>query len=379
MNTPPYPPEATCVTTESVTLFTPAHPFVLGSGASLAPVTVAFETYGSLNAARDNALLVCHALTGSAHAAGLSSADPRSAGWWDPMIGPGRPLDTSRYFVVCSNFLGSCYGTTGSASPDPRTGKPYRMTFPEYTVRDMVRLQKALMDHLGVVRLRTVTGGSLGGMQALEWPLMYPGMVASIIPIATATQHSPWCIGLNDLSRQAIMLDPAWKNGSYDPEAQPERGLSLARQIAMMSYRSDVSFQTRFRRERIVDGETVPLSDPQYAPQFQIERYLRYQGKKLVDRFDANTYLYITRAMDSHDVAAGRGALVDVLGSLHQPALCVGISSDVLYPAHEQRAIAASLPSSHYRELDAPHGHDAFLMSYDLLGPIVRQFLEECA
>jgi homoserine O-acetyltransferase len=379
MTAPPFPPETAHVRTESVTLFTPDHPFVLETGASLAPVTVAYETYGTLNHGRDNAVLVCHALTGSAHVAGLSSADPHSAGWWDPMIGPGRPLDTSRYYVVCSNFLGSCYGTTGPTSADPRTGKPYGMTFPEYTVRDMVRLQKALMDHLGIYGLRTVIGGSLGGMQVLEWPLMYPGMVASIIPIATATQHSPWCIGLNDLARQAIMLDPAWKSGAYDPEVQPERGLSLARQIAMMSYRSDTSFQARFRRDPVVNGETVPLADPQYNPPYQVERYLRYQGKKLVDRFDANTYLYITRAMDSHDVAAGRGPLADVLRSIHHPALCIGISSDVLYPAHEQRVIAAALPSSRYREVDAPHGHDAFLISYELLGPMVSEFLEECA
>jgi len=424
---PPY------VQTQSVTLFPPSSPFRLEGGGILSPVTVAYETYGTLNAARDNAVLVCHALTGSAHAAGFSSPDPHSEGWWDPMIGPGRPLDTSRYFVISSNFLGGCYGTTGPTSTDPETGEPFAMTFPEYTVRDMVRLQKALLDHLGVARLRTIIGGSLGGMQVLEWPLLFPDMVTSIIPIATATRHSPWCIGLNDLSRQAIMLDPAWKNGAYDPAVQPARGLSIARQIAMMSYRSDISFQERFRRERVDSGDSpgghetpndsgsqgqlhlpdrlgriqVPLSrvgrndigTPDsvqqpvsnttrpdratpagvQAPRFQVERYLRYQGQKLVDRFDANTYLYITWAMGSHDVAAGRGQLEDVLGSLRQPALCVGISSDILYPAHEQRAIAAALPHAHYRELDAPYGHDSFLISYDLLGPLVREFLEELA
>jgi homoserine O-acetyltransferase len=389
--------DASIVRTQSVTPFSGSRPFTLESGGILAPVTVAYESYGSLNAARDNAILVCHALTGSAHAAGLSSPDEKSAGWWDPMIGPGRPLDTSQYCVICSNFLGGCYGTTGPTSLDPRTDKPYGMAFPEYTVRDMVRLQKALMDHLGVTRLRTVTGGSLGGMQVLEWPLLYPAMVSTIIPIATATQHSPWCIGLNDLARQAIMLDPAWQGGAYAPDAQPGRGLSIAREIAMMSYRSDVSFLNRFGRERVESsrssarselpdssGSPVPSNSsgaslPLRDPRFQVERYLRYQGKKLVDRFDANTYLYITLAMDSHDVAAGRSDLTAVLGSLRQPALCVGISSDILYPAHEQRAIAAALPNAHYRELDAPHGHDSFLIAYDLLGPMVRDFLQEFA
>lgn len=382
------PNDASIVRTESVTLFSGSRPFALESGEILAPVTVAYESYGSLNAARDNAILVCHALTGSAHAAGLSSPDEKSAGWWDPMIGPGRPLDTSRYCVICSNFLGGCYGTTGPTSLDPRTGKPYGMAFPEYTVRDMVRLQKALMDHLGVTRLRTVIGGSLGGMQVLEWPLLYPAMVSTIIPIATAAQHSPWCIGLNDLARQAIMLDPAWQGGAYAPDAPPERGLSIAREIAMMSYRSDISFLKRFRRDRVAPGESAlaPVASDSFRaslpfqdPRFQVERYLRYQGKKLVDRFDANTYLYITLAMDSHDIAASRSDLTAVLGSLRQPALCVGISSDILYPAHEQRAIAAALPDAHYRELDAPHGHDSFLIAYDQLGPMVRDFLQEFA
>ena len=342
-----------------------------GACASLPELTVAFETYGTLNAAGDNAILVCHALTGNAHAAGLSSPDPRSLGWWDPMIGPGRPLDTNRYCVIASNFLGGCYGTTGPTSIDPRTGARYAMSFPAYTVRDMIHVQKALLDHLGVKSLVTVIGGSLGGMQVLEWPLCYPAMVRSIIPIATAAQHSAWCIGLNDLTRQAIMMDPAWKNGLYDASAQPAAGLSLARQIAMVTYRSDTSFDRRFHRD-------IAAAGPDGGKQlFEVERYLRYQGEKLVARFDANTYLYITRAMDAHDVATGRGTLADVLGSVRVPSLNVGISSDILYPAHEQRAIAAALPRSVYREIDSPDGHDAFLIAYDQLGPFVQEFLKE--
>ena len=203
-------------------------------GEKLSPVTVAYETYGELNAAGDNAILVCHALTGSAHAAGYLSSDPKSAGWWDSFIGDGKALDTRKYFVVCSNFLGGCYGTTGPVSLSPLTGKPYGTAFPQMTIRDMVRVQKALIDFLGVKQVRTVIGGSLGGMQALEWGVMFPGIVRSIIPIATASAHSPWCIGLNDIARQAIMNDPEWRNGDYYGHGQPERGLSLARQIAMV-------------------------------------------------------------------------------------------------------------------------------------------------
>ena len=259
--------EGSYTSTASVTLFPAERPFVLDSGRTLAPVTVAYETYGSLNAAGDNAVLVCHALTGNAHAGGFSSADPRTAGWWEPLIGPGRGLDTSRYFVVCSNFLGSCYGTTGPTSLDPSTGNPYGPDFPQMTVRDMVRLQKALLDHLGVKSLRTVIGGSLGGMQVLEWGVMYPDHVRSIVPIATAAQHSPWCIGLNDIARQAIMNDPAWRGGRYDLSAQPRAGLSLARQVAMMSYRSDISFLARFGRERQASPESGPQAAGDVAAQ----------------------------------------------------------------------------------------------------------------
>ena len=373
--------EGSYTSAESVTLFPAKRPFMLDSGRTLAPVTVAYETYGSLNAAGDNAVLVCHALTGNAHAGGFSSADPRTAGWWEPLIGPGRGLDTSRYFVVCSNFLGSCYGTTGPTSLDPSTGNPYGPDFPQMTVRDMVRLQKALLDHLGVTSLRTVIGGSLGGMQVLEWGVMYPEQVRSIVPIATAAQHSPWCIGLNDIARQAIMNDPAWRGGRYDLSAQPRAGLSLARQVAMMSYRSDISFLARFGRER----QASPESGPQAAGDarfdfrnlYQVESYLRYQGDKLVNRFDANTYIAISRAMDLHDVAYGRESVRGVLGGLSMPALCVGITSDVLYPVHEQKTIAGMIPQSTYREISSPHGHDAFLIEYDQVAAVVAAFLRD--
>jgi homoserine O-acetyltransferase len=363
------------IRTQHVTLFDQSNPFTMEAGEKLFPVTVAFETYGELNAAGTNAILICHALTGSAHAAGCTSADPKSIGWWDSFIGPGKPLDTDNYFVICSNFLGGCYGTTGSSSNDPLTGKPYGVTFPQMTVRDMVRVQKALIDFLGVNKLRTVIGGSLGGMQVLEWGLIYPSSVDSLIPIATASRHSAWCIGLNALGRQAIMNDPEWRNGNYYEYGQPENGLSLARQIAMISYRSEREFDQRFGRERHQSAEIG--SRERFDPEnnFQVERYLLHQGSKLVRRFDANTYIYITRAMDLHDVSAGRGDLADVLHSITVPTLNIGIDSDILYPVREQREIASHIPHSTYSEILSPYGHDAFLIEYEQMGKIVRAFL----
>jgi homoserine O-acetyltransferase len=365
------------VESKLVQLFSETDPLQMDCGERLSPVTVAYETYGELNAAGDNAILVCHALTGSAHAAGYLSDDLKSAGWWDLFIGQGKTFDTRKYFVISSNFLGGCYGTTGSISINSKTGKPYGITFPQMTVRDMVRVQRALIDFLGVKQLRTVIGGSLGGMQVLEWGLLYPETVRSLIPIATASQHSPWCIGLNDIARQAITNDPAWREGDYYEFGQPEKGLSLARQVAMVSYRSDVSFLERFQRERIEFNGHSTKTRFDGNNFFQIESYLRYQGKKLVDRFDANTYIYISRAMDLHDIAYERGSVESVLSAVKIPTLCVGISTDVLYPIHEQKRLASQLTRSVYREINSPFGHDAFLIEHEQLGKIVREFLRD--
>ncbi len=360
----------------------------------LAPLTVAYETYGTLDGDGGNAILVCHALTGSAHAGNLYGEDGSldgQPGWWEPLIGPGLALDTDRYYVICSNFLGSCYGTTGPASPNPATGQPYGPDFPPITVRDMVRAQRLLIERLGVRRLVTVTGGSLGGFQVLEWAAMYPELVASIVPIATSLAHSAWCIGLNEVAREAIRLDPAWQGGRYAPEAQPREGLGLARQIAMISYRSDVSFERRFGRLlapgaarpnpfewRTEGNESVPSGED-----FEVSHYLRYQGHKLVDRFDANTYLTITEAMDRHDVAAGRGSAATALAPFRGPVLCLGISSDVLYPTHQQREIVALFQqngnAARYVEIDSPHGHDAFLIEWDAMSAAIGPFLAEIA
>ena len=357
-------------------LLSRSEPFILESGNPLSPFDIAYETYGTLNDEGTNAILVCHALTGNAHAGNSAAANGNSApGWWSGIIGSGKGLDTDRYCVICSNILGSCYGTTGPASIDPRSGEAYRMNFPQVTVRDMVRAQRLLLGELGVRKLATVIGGSLGGMQVLEWAILYPDFVESIIPIATAARHSAWCIGFNEAQRLAILSDPAWRGGEY--EEQPSAGLALARMIAMISYRSQVSFEERFGRAAQAPDDPRNGRSPftSSEPSFQVESYLRYQGHKLVDRFDASSYVYLTRAMDMHDVGSNRGGVEQALGSIKARALCIGISSDILYPASEQRAIARCIPRSRYREIESPHGHDAFLIEFDQLNEMISMHL----
>lgn len=341
-------------------------------GGTLPGAVAAFESYGELNARGDNAVLVCHALTGSAHAAGRYQHET-VPGWWDPLIGPGKPIDTKRYFVVCSNVLGGCYGSTGPTSLEPESGRPYRLAFPRYTVRDMVELQRRLLDALGVRRLAAVVGGSMGGMQVLEWAAMYPERVGAIVPIAIGARHSAWAIGLGEVARRAITSDPAWQGGNYPFDEQPEAGLGLARAIAMLSYRSFDSLEAKFGRQRV--GQARALLEPS----FEIESYLAYQGVKLVERFDANTYLYLTRAMDDYDLAEGRGRLAVVLGKMKMPALVVGISSDVLYPEREQLELVEQLPNASYARIHSPHGHDAFLIEFPQLAVRLRRFLREVA
>ena len=356
------------VTPQVLDVATPENPLGLEYGGTLPQVAVTFETYGELNAAGDNAVLICHALTGSAHAAGRTGRET-VPGWWDPLIGPGKPINTTRYFVVCSNVLGGCYGTTGPSSLDPETGRAYRLSFPRYTVRDMVRVQKRLLDTLGVTSLASVIGGSMGGMQVLEMAALYPGFVRSLVPIATGGRHSAWAIGLNEVARRAITSDPTWQGGDYHPDKQPESGLGLARAVAMLSYRSFDSLEAKFGRQRVSATRTLLDSS------FEIESYLAYQGVKLVQRFDANTYLYITKAMDDYDLAEGRGRLEDVLASITAPALVLGISSDVLYPEAEQRHLAQHLHDATYACINSPHGHDAFLIEFPQIAVRLRRFL----
>lgn len=365
------------VTPAALRVASPENPLRLQLGGQLDHVEVAFETYGQLNAKGDNALLICHALTGSAHAAGTHGPG-QVPGWWDPLIGPGKPIDTARWFVVCSNVLGGCYGSTGPASEDPATGRPYGISFPRYTVRDMVHVQKRLSDALGVNRWAAVIGGSMGGMQVLEWAALYPEMVGALVPVAIGSQHSAWAIGLNEVARRAIMADPDWNGGHYPAGRQPETGLGLARAIAMLSYRSFDSLEAKFGRER---RPGQPSAAPQPSARravemsFEIASYLNYQGVKLVERFDANTYIHLTYAMDDYDIGEGRGGVSRALAKMTMPALVLGIPSDVLYPESEQQALAEELPEAEYVRISSPHGHDAFLIEYPQLAARLRRFL----
>ncbi len=356
-------------------------PLPLECGTTLYGVQVAYETWGTLNAAGDNAIYICHALTGDAHAAGRYQPSDKKGGWWNPLIGPGRAFDTDRYFVVCANILGGCQGTTGPASLDPATGKPYGSRFPTVTVRDMVRLAYCLLRALGVTRLACVTGGSLGGMQTLEWLVSYPDFVATAIPIAASLAFSPQGIAFSLIGRQAIMLDPNWQGGDYyDAPARPDAGLAMARMVGMLSYQSDASMQRKFGRDRVDESEAA-YYDP--AARFQVENYLHYQGDTLVQRFDANSYLLLSRAMDLHDIGYQRGGIATAV-ALIAPAtrtLVVGISSDLLFPTRLQRETVAAFHAAgryaRYYELESPWGHDAFLIEYDRLTPVISSFLSE--
>jgi homoserine O-acetyltransferase len=357
--------------------FGAGHPLALEGGGGLAPITVAYETWGTLNADASNAILVCHALTGDSHAAGPSAAAHPTAGWWDDLIGPARALDTSRYFVVCSNVLGGCQGTTGPASLAP-DGAPYGSRFPVVTIRDMVRVQRHLADHLGIAKWLSVVGGSMGGMQVLEWGVLYPDRVRSLVAIATTLAASAQQIAWSAVGRLAIANDPRWRNGDYygaDPGDGPQQGLALARQIAQIHYRSEEVFAQRYGRRL-----TRPLGDRFEAwAKFEVESYLDYHGEKLVKRFDANSYLVLNRAMDLHDVGRGRGSLSAALARIDVPVATMAITSDTLYPPYQQyelrdRLAAQGTPVTHV-EIESPHGHDGFLIEFDQVGSGIGKFL----
>lgn len=339
-------PRPDSASTRFATVFTAASPLALELGGTIAPVRVAFQSFGRLNRARDNAVVVCHALTGNA------AVD----GWWPDLLGPGRPLDPQRDYVVCSNVLGGCYGTTGPASPDPRSGRDYGPDFPAVTVGDMVRVQAALLDHLGVGSARAVVGGSMGGMQALEWLHAFPERVRAGIVVGAPARHGAWALAWNHLARAAIENDPAFRAGRY--AAQPA-GLALARGVATLSYRAPVGLEWSQGR----------WPSPQDPGRFAVETYLDHQGERLVERFDANSYLAISRAMDRFDLS-----LAD-LANISHPVLCVGISSDLLYTPGEVRALADAIPNAEYWELASPHGHDAFLIDTEVLSKRLARFL----
>ncbi|MDR3590539.1 MAG: homoserine O-acetyltransferase [Negativicutes bacterium] len=339
-------------------------PFSLIEGGTLSEITVAYETYGTLAPEKDNVILVAHALTGDSHPAAHNDQDEE--GWWDVLVGPGRPLDSDRFFIICSNVLGGCQGTTGPASPDPATGRPYGTRFPTITVRDMVRVQKALLEKLGINHLALVIGGSMGGMQALEWAVSYPGFAGAVVAIAAPGYASPQAIAYNRVGRQAVMMDPAWRQGDYYGGPGPAQGLAIARAVGMITYQSEQSMANKFGR-RTRDG------------QFEVENYLDYQGKCLVERFDANAYLYLLRALDLYDLGCGYASYKAALARIEAKVLVVGVTSDILYPAQQQIELVQTLKSlggrAEYAEVDSPHGHDGFLIDFDLLRPILTDFV----
>lgn len=343
----------------------------LDSGQTLAPVDVAYETYGELNAERSNAVLILHAFSGDAHAAGISAETGRP-GWWDNMIGPGKAFDTRRYFVISSNILGGCGGTTGPSSPDPSTGSPYGSRFPHVSIADMVRLQKLLTESLGIDRLLCVSGGSMGGMQALQWAASYPDSVASVIPIASTHRHSAQQIAFNEVGRQAILADPDFNQGDYYDRKVPERGLAVARMVGHITYMSDDSMREKFGRRR--------RKAPDASDLFEVESYLRYRGVQFVSRFDANSYIVITRAMDTFDMTPTSDALEDCFIRGDTRFLVISFTSDWLYPSYQSQEIVRALRSRNrdvaYVELTSNYGHDAFLLEAGEQTALIQGFLE---
>ena len=363
------------VQTCSCTFAHPPDELVLESGGRLGPLTIAYETYGTLNREKSNAVLALHALSGDAHAAGVHQGK-ENPGWWDPMIGPGKAFDTDKYFVICSNVLGGCKGSTGPSSINPRTGKPYVLDFPVITIRDMVEAQRHLVDYLGIKRLLSVAGGSMGGMQVLQWVASYPERVRSAIPIATALKHSPQQIAFDEVVRQSIMADPAWRNGDYYEYGQPEKGLAVARMIGHITFMSDQSMEAKFSRKLKNGNYTFS-----FTQDFEVEGYLRYRGDSFVKRFDANSYLYITKAMDYFDLSDGR--LMPQGKNIDTRFLVISFKSDWLYPSYQSQEIVRLLKSrlvdATYCEIRSTYGHDAFLVEVEEQTQLIKHFLEKTA
>lgn len=359
----------------------PPRKMILESGASLGPLTIAYETCGELNREKSNAILICHALSGDSHVAGYYSEKDQKPGWWDIMVGPGKGIDTDKYFVVCSNILGSCMGTTGPCSYNPDTLEPFGLDFPVVTIGDMVEAQKALLDHLGIERLLSVIGGSIGGMQVLEWSVRYPDRMLSAVPLATATRHSALAIAFNEVARQAIMADPNWNGGNYYAGAKPDTGLAVARMIGHITYLSEESMRLKFGR-RLQDKSDFSFN---FDADFQVESYLRYQGSKFVERFDANCFLYITKAADYFDLGKqhGGGSTVEAFSKARAKFLVVSFTSDWLYPTPQSRAMVKAMKKTgrdvSFCEIEAEWGHDAFLLPSERLTGMLRGFLDHVA
>lgn len=356
----------------------PPNELILESGARLGPVTIAYETYGALTPDKSNVVLILHALSGDSHVAGYYNRDDPKPGWWDIMVGPGKGIDTNNYFVVCSNILGSCMGSTGPSSINPETNRPYALDFPVVTIGDMVTAQKALMDYLGIKKILSLIGGSIGGMQVLEWCVRYPEMVVSAIPLATTTKHSALAIAFHEVARQAIMADPNWNSGNYCSGPKPNRGLAVARMIGHITYLSDESMRLKFGR-RLQDKSDFS-SD--FAADFQVENYLHYQGTKFVERFDANSFLYITKAADYFDLESqhGSGSVVKAFSKTRAKFLVISFTSDWLYPTYQSKAMVQAMKKNNldvsFCEIEAEWGHDAFLLPNKRLTSLVKGFLE---
>lgn len=360
--------------------YTFAHPpdkMTLSLGEKLGPITVAYETYGTLNPDKSNAILILHALSGDAHAAGYHVGD-KKPGWWDQMIGPGRAFDTNKYFVICSNVLGGCKGTTGPSSVNPETQEPYGLSFPLITIKDMVKVQKKLIDYLGIKKLLSVAGGSMGGMQVLQWMAKYPNHILSAIPIATAVRHSAQQIAFNEVGRQAIMADPYWKSGDYYGGYIPAKGLAVARMLGHITYMSEKSMEEKFGRQRKNTNTSF-----RFTADFEVENYLHYRGDSFVNRFDANSYLYITKAMDFFDLTASGKPLHEIFAKLSAKVLVIAFKSDWLYPIHQTQEIVkackkAGLDTT-FCEINSDYGHDAFLLEIEEESHLISHFLKKVA
>jgi homoserine O-acetyltransferase/O-succinyltransferase len=363
-----------------VARFSADEPLVMDAGVALAPWQIAYQTYGRPNAAKSNAVLICHALTGDQHVANVHPVTGKP-GWWETMVGPGRPFDTDRFFVICANVVGGCMGTTGPASTNPATGRPYALDFPVVTVRDMVRAQAALIDRLSIESLFCVAGGSMGGMQVLQWAASYPDRVFSALPIAAATRHSAQNIAFHEVGRQAVMADPDWRRGRYIEEGtRPSKGLAVARMGAHITYLSEVALHRKFGRN--LQDRSAPTFS--FDADFQIESYLRYQGMSFVERFDANSYLYVTRAMDYFDLAAEHGGiLANAFRGTGTRFGVISFTSDWLFPTSDSRAIVhalnAAAASVGFVEIESDKGHDAFLLEEPGMFAAARGFIDAAA
>lgn len=379
LNEPAVPPRAAILPGE-MTVFRATMPFVTDGGVAIIPLDVAYQTYGLLNAQKSNAVLVCHALTGDQHVASVNPVTGRP-GWWETMVGPGRPIDTNRFFVICSNVIGGCMGSSGPASISAVTGKPYGLDFPVLTIADMVRAQAMLIDHLGIDSLFCVAGGSMGGMQVLEWAANFPQRVFAAMPIATSARHSAQNIAFHEVGRQAIMADPDWQGGRYlEQGTRPAKGLGVARMAAHITYLSENALQSKFGR-KLQDRDARTFS---FDADFQIESYLRYQGLSFVERFDANSYLYLTRAMDYFDLGAEHGGALSLAFKGSRTRFCVvSFTSDWLFPTSESRAIVHALnaggASVSFVEIDSDKGHDAFLLDVPDLFATTGGFINAAA